>query len=110
MEIEQCAQFIKDYGLLQSELQASKKEQVKMEIRRSGGDDLREARQELDRLKSKVGEHELGQVSSKLDLTEQLAEASDKARDLGRKNMALERRLAEVESILIEKDREREEA
>jgi len=45
-----------------------------------------------------------------LDLTEQLALVSDKNREYGRRNMALEKRLAECEVLLQEKDRDREEA
>jgi len=71
---------------------------------------LRELREERDRLKARLGNQELGQVTSKMDMAEQLAEISDKNRELGRQKIAFERRLDEVEQILSEKDNKLEEA
>ena len=45
-----------------------------------------------------------------MDMAEQLAEISDKNRELGRQKIAFERRLDEVEQILSEKDNKLEEA
>jgi regulator of replication initiation timing len=57
-----------------------------------------------------LGNQQLGQITNQLDTVEQIAQLSDKNRDLQRRNNALERRLEECESILDQKDKEKEEA
>jgi len=64
IEIGQCAQFIKDYGFAQRELKDLKKEISKLKSERnkgSAGDqsELREAREENDRLKAMLGAKDL---------------------------------------------------
>jgi hypothetical protein len=68
IEIDQCAQFIKDYGFAQRELKDLKKEigRLKSERSKGAGDqsELREAREENDRLKALLGAKDLGKATS----------------------------------------------
>ena len=47
----------------------------------------------------------MGKITNQLDSVEQLAQLSDKNRDLQRRNIALEKRLEECESLLDQKDK-----
>ena len=98
---------MKDYIYLQKELVQSKRDYLKaksdLEKRSAAGGDqteLRETREELDRLKARLGNQQLGQITNQLDSVEQIAQLSDKNRDLQRRNTALEKRLEECESLL----------
>lgn len=59
IEVEQCISFIKDYIYLQRELSTSKRDNAKSKQEKglTGGDqaELRAAREELDRLRARVG-------------------------------------------------------
>ena len=46
-------------------------------------------REELDRLKARIGNQELGQISKQLDSAEQTAKENDKMREIQRKNLAM---------------------
>lgn len=66
-------------------------------------------REELDRLKARIGNQELGQISKQLDSAEQTAKENDKMREIQRKNLAMLKRLEEVEELLQMRDSERSE-
>ena len=90
IECESQATFIKDYSVLQKELRDVKRELAFLKTEKErreadgGSSELRELREERDKLRARLGNQELGQVTTKLDMAEQLAEISDKNRQLGR--------------------------
>lgn len=70
-----------------------------------GGDPalLQKMTEELQRLKNKSSQQDLGQVTDKLQQAEEIARLGEKNRDLERKVLALQRRNQELEDDFAKK-------
>ena len=106
--------FIRDYLHLQRELKTTsgsggcKTLSQSQSQQDKTSSELRVAHQEIDRLKAQLGTKQLSAVTSQLDVAEQQAQQSDKLREIQRRNLALEKRLAEVEHLLKCRDQDRQ--
>ena len=109
--------FIEDYCDVLKELKVNKDQLAQQraeneQIKTMRGDPiaLQKCREELANLRSRMSENDLNIVTDKLQITEEKAQLGQKNRELEREKLVMQRRLAEVEGLLVDKNNKLEQA
>ena len=102
--------MLKELKVNKDQLAQQRAENEQIKTMRGDPIALQKCREELANLRSRMSENDLNIVTDKLQITEEKAQLGQKNRELEREKLVMQRRLAEVEGLLVDKNNKLEQA